>query len=176
MREVIWTQSKSPLGSIFVAAIGGRLVVLSYGDDERDFHREIESLGVPIFDRGSLRPVVRQLDEYFAGERSAFDVEIDLSRLSSFQRSVLEATCQIPYGMVLSYKEVAERIGKPGAARAVGTALGNNPIGIIVPCHRVIASDGTIGGYSGAGGVASKRRLLELEGVTDLANRPPLPR
>lgn len=170
MQAILWTASDSPLGTLYLAAKAGRLIALSYGDEER-FLKEIERFGLPAYTESELKPVALQLDEYFAGERTSFDVEVDLAGLSPFQRATLEATLAIPYGMVKSYKEVADAVGKPGAARAVGTALGNNPIGIVVPCHRVIASDGTIGGFSGAGGVAAKRRLLELEGVTGLADR-----
>lgn len=165
MRNVIWTKTDTPLGEIFVAAKSGRVITLSYGADERNFLREIERLGDPAFSDSALRPIADQLHEYFAGTRTAFDVDVDLEGLTPFQQSVLRATLSIPYGMVRSYKEVAEAVGKPGAFRAVGTALGNNPVGIIVPCHRVVASDGSIGGYSGVGGTDTKRRLLALEGV-----------
>ena len=165
MRRVVWTKIATPLGDVFVAARDGRVVALSYGEDGGSFLREIGRMGDLVWDDGALRPVARQLEEYFAGERTHFDVEVDLSGLTPFQQAVLRATLEIPYGMVRSYKEVAEAAGRPGAARAAGAALGNNPVGIIVPCHRVIASDGSIGGFSSAGGVETKRRLLELEGV-----------
>ena len=165
MHAVVWCKSDSPLGALYVASRAGRLVALSLGGDEKAFLNEIERWGAPRFSAGELGGVVRQLEEYFAGTRNAFDVEVDLSGLSPFQQSVLQETLAIPYGKVKTYKELACAVGKPGAARAVGTALGNNPIAIIVPCHRVIASDGTLGGYSSAGGIADKRRLLALEGA-----------
>lgn len=171
MRAVVWTKSDSPLGTLYVAAKGDRLIALSYGGGEEPFINQIERFGAPVLDGRALKGLVDQLNEYFAGERTAFDVKVDLSGLTRFQRSVLEATLAIPYGMVKSYKEVADAVGNPGAARAVGGALANNPISIVVPCHRVIASDGTIGGYSSAGGTAAKRRLLELEGVANLAGK-----
>jgi methylated-DNA-[protein]-cysteine S-methyltransferase len=109
----------------------------------------------------------RQLSEYFAGERSAFDVAMHLEG-TAFQRTVWHALTEIPYGETISYGELARRIGRPDLARAVGTANGQNPIAVIVPCHRVIGSNGKLVGYGG--GLDNKRRLLELEaGVLTLA-------
>jgi O-6-methylguanine DNA methyltransferase len=102
-----------------------------------------------------------ELDEFFAGERGFFTVPIDLSSTAPFQRSVLESARGIPLGEVRSYQWIAERIGRPGAVRAVGTALGRNPIPLIVPCHRVVRSDGSLGGY--AFGLDLKRHILLLE-------------
>jgi methylated-DNA-[protein]-cysteine S-methyltransferase len=106
------------------------------------------------------------LQEYFAGERTGFDLDVDLSVLSDFEKSVLETARTIPYGEVIPYAELARRIQKPGASRAVGNALGHNPIAIVVPCHRVVRSDGSLGGYTG--GVEYKRKLLAIEGRLDL--------
>ena len=102
----------------------------------------------------------RQLEEYFAGERSAFDLPMKL-RGTGFQRTVWHELTRIPYGETISYGELARRIGRPDLARAVGTANGQNPIAVIVPCHRVIGSNGKLVGYGG--GLDNKRRLLELE-------------
>jgi methylated-DNA-[protein]-cysteine S-methyltransferase len=102
----------------------------------------------------------RQLDEYFAGERVAFDLPL-AAKGSEFERRVWNALEEIPYGETQSYGEVAERVGAPGAARAVGLANGRNPISIVVPCHRVIGANGTLTGYGG--GLERKRFLLELE-------------
>lgn len=109
-----------------------------------------------------FRVVMAQLDEYFAGERRTFDLKLDL-RGTDFQRRVWQALGQIPYGQTLSYAELATHLGSPGASRAVGQANHRNPIAIIVPCHRVIAADRTLGGY--AGGAAAKQYLLNLEGA-----------
>lgn len=111
------------------------------------------------------RPVtsaVRQLEEYFAGERREFDLPIEL-RGTTFQQEVWLALAEIPYGKTVSYAELAKMVGRPGAYRAVGQANGSNPIPIVLPCHRVVASGGGIGGYGG--GLTMKRRLLALEGV-----------
>lgn len=105
----------------------------------------------------------RQLEEYFAGRRRTFDVPLDL-RGTEFQVAAWKAMSKIPYGRTISYGQQAKSIGKPTACRAVGSANGKNPIPIIVPCHRVLASDGSLGGYSL--GLTMKRRLLSLEGVS----------
>jgi methylated-DNA-[protein]-cysteine S-methyltransferase len=103
------------------------------------------------------------LDRYLQGREVDFDVEVDISRLGSFTRKVLNELRKIPYGETRSYGWLAKKVGKPGAARAVGQALKRNPIPIIIPCHRIIRDDGTIGGFSM--GVNIKERLLALEGV-----------
>lgn len=107
--------------------------------------------------------IVRELREYVAGRRQRFDLKLDWSALKPFQRAVLETAKQIPFGETRSYGWIAKQIGKPRASRAVGQALGANPIPIILPCHRVISGDGGLGGY--AGGLPLKRKLLSLEGA-----------
>ena len=112
----------------------------------------------------NLRDAVRQLEEYFAKDRENFDLELDFSGASSdFQREVYQRLLAIEYGHVTSYGKIADEVGKPDQARAVGQAVGANPIPIVVPCHRVIASDGRLTGF--AGGLAAKVALLKLEGV-----------
>lgn len=113
--------------------------------------------------RGPVREAARQLDQYFAGKRQAFDVPLALAG-TDFQKQVWLTLAEIPYGETISYAELARWVGRPLAFRAVGQANGANPIPIILPCHRVIAADGTIGGYGG--GLPTKRQLLALEGVT----------
>ena len=105
-----------------------------------------------------------QLAEYFHGERSIFELPVDLHGCTPFECDVLAATATIPYGEVRSYKWLAERVGRPGAARAIGNALHNNPVPVIIPCHRIVKSDGSLGGY--AFGTAWKTRLLALEQAT----------
>ena len=111
-------------------------------------------------DGDAFPKVVDQLDAYFAGELTDFDVALELNG-TPFQRRVWTALRDIPYGDTISYGELARRIGQPSASRAVGMANGRNPIGIIVPCHRVIGANGTLTGYGG--GLGRKRSLLELE-------------
>jgi methylated-DNA-[protein]-cysteine S-methyltransferase len=115
--------------------------------------------------------VVTQLNEYFAGKRSAFELDLRPDGGSPFERRVWAALLEIPYGETASYGEVAARIGHPGKARAVGRANGRNPIAIVCPCHRVIGSDGSLTGYGG--GLENKRTLLDLEaGALTLAMDP----
>lgn len=111
-------------------------------------------------DDDAFPKVVDQLEAYFARELTGFDVPMELAG-TPFQRQVWAALCDIPYGETISYGELARRIGKPNASRAVGLANGRNPIGIIVPCHRVIGANGTLTGYGG--GLGRKQALLELE-------------
>ena len=107
-----------------------------------------------------LVETVRQLDEYFAGKRKAFDIALDPAG-TNFQKNVWKQLSLIPYGKTVAYKDIAQRIKNPKAVRAVGTANGRNPFAIIIPCHRVIAADGTLGGYGG--GITTKQKLLALE-------------
>ena len=112
----------------------------------------------------ALREAIRQLEEYFARERTDFDLDLDLSGVTSdFQREVYDRLRQIEYGRVASYGQVAADIGKPDQARAVGQAVGANPIPIVVPCHRVVGADGRLTGFSG--GLGAKVALLKLEGI-----------
>lgn len=115
-----------------------------------------------VYDQLRLAPYINQLDEYFKGKRQTFDLALDLKG-TDFQKSVWKALLNIPYGTVKSYSEIAREIGLPNAARAVGSANGANPVPIVVPCHRVIAKNGTLGGYSG--GLDIKRKLLNIEGI-----------
>jgi methylated-DNA-[protein]-cysteine S-methyltransferase len=114
-----------------------------------------------------LDAAVAELTEYFAGERRTFEVPIDLGGLGAFQRQVLDVTLAIPYGETRAYGEIAADLGRPELVRAVGGALKHNPIAVIVPCHRVVAADGSLTGYGGAPGaggrIDTKRALLEIE-------------
>lgn len=108
-----------------------------------------------------LRNTISQLDEYINGQRQVFDMPLDLSTGTPFQQTVWEALLKIPYGKTISYAQLANHIGQPTACRAVANANGKNPISLIIPCHRVIASDGKLGGYTG--GVEIKQTLLDIE-------------
>jgi O-6-methylguanine DNA methyltransferase len=103
--------------------------------------------------------------DYLEGRRADFDLPLDLTGLTVFQRLVLLAVVGVPRGKVATYAEIARKIDRPRAARAVGQALRRNPIPIVIPCHRVLASDGGLGGYTGRGGLRTKKQLLSLEGV-----------
>lgn len=166
LRPAAVTRMESPVGPLLVAVSNGAVceVVFADFDGEAGFDRELRSRGfAPRPDPEVAAPVVRELEEYFAGARSRFDIRFDLSGVTPFTRSVLEATAAVPYGRLSTYADIARQIGKPGASRAVGNALGRNPIPVIVPCHRIVKSDAGIGGYTG--GLDIKRTLLRLEGT-----------
>ncbi len=114
----------------------------------------------PQGDAAAVSAAALQLEQYLAGERTEFDLEVELDG-TPFERRVWDAVRAIPYGETASYAEIARRIGRPGASRAVGRANGRNPVAVVVPCHRVIGSDGSLTGY--AGGIEMKRALLALE-------------
>ena len=155
----------TPIGRVLVAATAAGLVRVSFRQSEATFAAELHrQLGIDVV-RSPQRTagVVHQLRAYFAGERQAFDVQVDLRQLTPFQRRVLAATARVPAGQVVSYGDIARRIGRPGGSRAVGQALTRNPVPIIIPCHRIVAAGGRIGGY--AGGLTIKRKLLRLEGA-----------
>jgi methylated-DNA-[protein]-cysteine S-methyltransferase len=156
---------ESPLGDLLVAVTPRGLARVAY-DPQR---RMLDELSARIASRvvsltSMVDPVRRQLDEYFDARRREFDIDLDYSLTSSFGESVLRAAVRIPVGEVATYGELAVRIGTPRGARAVGNALGANPIPIVVPCHRVVPSSGGLGKYTG--GVWRKERLLGLEGAT----------
>lgn len=116
-----------------------------------------------------LAKAVRQLQEYFQGERQKFDLAIDYTAMDSFQQQVLRLTCEIPFGSTRTYGELAETLAGRSRARAVGAALASNPIPILIPCHRVVSADGSLRGYSGPGGIETKAWLLQFEGARLLA-------
>ena len=150
--EHYWDLIDSPIGPLCAIVDGGNALT------------ELRLGGTPAEgDRSTARldAVRRQLGEYFDGHRRRFDLPLR-PKGTAFQSRVWQALMSIPYGELLSYRGIAERIGKPAATRAVGRANGANPIPIVIPCHRVVASDGSLGGYSG--GVGVKARLLALEG------------
>ena len=129
------------------------------GDDLSDIDRSASG------ESELARKAAKQLEQYFQGCLQQFDLSVDISSLTLFQQQVLRLTMEIPYGTVLTYGQLAKRVGSPKAARAVGGALAANPIPVIIPCHRVLASTGALTGFSGAGGVLMKKNLLTLEGV-----------
>jgi methylated-DNA-[protein]-cysteine S-methyltransferase len=146
---------ESPIGPLTLAGRGSVLTNLRMVDQTYEPSRSDWRL-----DNGVFVDAVEQLEAYFAGELTAFDIELDM-RGTEFQRRVWTALLTIPYGETRSYGEIAEQVGAPGAARAVGLANGHNPIAIIVPCHRVIGASGSLTGYGG--GLDRKKTLLDLE-------------
>ncbi|MCC4721475.1 methylated-DNA--[protein]-cysteine S-methyltransferase [Salinicoccus sp. RF5] len=158
MQETYFMQT--PIGRLKIVSEAGAIIALDHADEAA----VVEGEGGPGEASGVIRQCVRELEEYFSGSRREFEVPISLDHEgTAFQRKVWHRLREIPYGETLSYKALAADCGGPNHSRAVANANGRNPISIIVPCHRVIASDGTLGGYTG--GVGKKRRLLELEGL-----------
>jgi methylated-DNA-[protein]-cysteine S-methyltransferase len=158
----------SPVGPLTVVAEDGAIVGL-YMDLQQHRPGDDELGDADPRGRGAepFRGAADQLDAYFAGELTTFDLPL-APRGSEFRQRVWAALQEIPYGQTESYGQLAERIGSPGGARAVGLANGKNPIGIVIPCHRVVGSDGSLTGYGG--GLDRKRQLLELElGVSGAA-------
>jgi methylated-DNA-[protein]-cysteine S-methyltransferase len=156
----------SPVGDLLVAVTPRGLARVAFQDEDRDdVLRELaERLSPRILESAAaLAEARRELDEYFDGRRTRFDLSVDRRLIGDFAKKVLGATARVPFGRTTTYGEVAARIGSPRAARAVGNALGSNPIPIVIPCHRVLRSGGALGGYGG--GVGRKERLLRLEGV-----------
>jgi methylated-DNA-[protein]-cysteine S-methyltransferase len=149
-----YSRTDSPVGPLLLVVSERGLVALRFG------HGRIAAEWVKSTAR--IAPYARQLEEYFSGRRRRFDLPLDL-RGTDFQRRCWQELLKIPYGETRSYAQIAHAIGNPLAVRAVGLANGQNPIAIIVPCHRVIGSDGSLTGYGG--GLETKRRLLELEGA-----------
>jgi len=164
--DVAFRTIDSPVGPLLLAATPLGLVRVAY---QREGHDAVlQALASRISPRILSAPrrldeVARQLDEYFAGRRTAFDVALDRRLSAGFRRTVLDHLAAISYGHTESYAEVAAATGHPGAVRAVGSACATNPLAVVVPCHRVLRSDGSLGGY--LGGLEVKRALLELEGA-----------
>ena len=171
METLLYTTMSSGVGPLFLAASSRGLVALEFDTrlpgqqtvrpNPRDLRTESKSVR---FEPGynEMRSYVRELEEYFGGERRKFDFALDL-RGTEFQLACWRALLAIPYGETRTYADIARAVGRPQGFRAVGMANNRNPIAIVVPCHRIIASDGTLCGYGG--GLEVKRKLLELEGA-----------
>lgn len=153
---MFYSYMDSPIGRLLLAGDKDSLQVVGFssGDKARGADPDWERFDEPF------RAVKKQLQEYFDGQRQDFDLPLAPAG-TPFQTSVLDALLEIPYGETRSYRDVAEAVGNPKAVRAVGGANGNNPIAIVIPCHRVIGSNGTLTGFGG--GLDSKRFLLDLE-------------
>ena len=178
----VHTVYAAPWGPVHLAAGEHGLAAVSLRQPESAFVADVAKRlcgrvavasdpAVPPAWRATIDRTVAELDEYFAGRRTTFDIPVDLAGLSDWDRAVLGGTARLRYGEVTSYGRLARMIGRPGAARAVGGALGRNPVPIVVPCHRILAGDGTLGGYGGGWTgaredmLAIKSSLLAREGV-----------
>jgi methylated-DNA-[protein]-cysteine S-methyltransferase len=163
--DVAYTTVDTPVGPIAVAATDEGLVRVSLQPDEDPFLEDLSAHVSPriLEQPAKLDDVRRQLDEYFDGRRTTFSLQIDWQLSHGFRQMVLKTLySQVHFGEVVSYGELATRVGNPKASRAVGTAMATNPVPIVVPCHRVLRSGGSIGNYGG--GVEMKRQLLTHEG------------
>lgn len=162
--RVYYASLATPVGKLFVAVTDRGLVCVSYEKNEMAFVKQLRHLKMTaVKSVEKLAAVQAQFRAYFAGESKTFDLPLDLRLMTPFQRQVLTNAMQVRAGQVVSYAELARRIGRPTASRAVGQALGHNPIPIVVPCHRIVTSSGGLGGY--AGGLAVKEKLLKFEGA-----------
>jgi methylated-DNA-[protein]-cysteine S-methyltransferase len=161
--DVAYDLSDSPVGELLVAVTDRGLCRIAYRPDAAldelagDFGTRV--LRVPR----RVEQIRRELDEYFEGNRQEFDLELDLTPVAGFNRQALDELARVPYGQVTTYGALAEKIGRPNAARAVGGAMNRNPIPIVLPCHRVVGAGGSLVGY--AGGLERKEMLLRLEGA-----------
>jgi methylated-DNA-[protein]-cysteine S-methyltransferase len=159
----------TPVGTIWVAASDEGLVAVSLWDDEAKFLAEVTKLTGETPDATTtpgphLLTALIELDAYLCGELREFSARIDWSIMKPFQREALELVRAVPYGRTTTYGAIASELGKPGAVRAVGRANATNPLPIIIPCHRVLGSDGKLHGYGARGGLETKAWLLRLEG------------
>lgn len=160
--DVSYTRHDTPVGSLLLATAAGRVVASSFSDEETVTQRLAQAISPRVLRQPkALDDVRRQLDDYLAGKRHTFDLDVDLTLATAFQRQVLTGLSTIPYGTTTTYGALAGEIHKPKAARAIGTALGANPLCIVLPCHRVVGASGALTGY--AGGLEAKRYLLDLE-------------
>ncbi|NMO03252.1 methylated-DNA--[protein]-cysteine S-methyltransferase [Gordonia sp. TBRC 11910] len=162
--DVAYTTIDSPVGALLLAATPKGLVRVAYANEGHD--HVLDTLAHKLSPRilrapARLDVAARELDEYFTGRRHGFDLPLDLSLSHGFRQLVQQHLPEIGYGETRSYRQMAELVGNPNAVRAVGTACATNPLPIVVPCHRVVRSDGSPGGY--VGGLAAKATLLGLE-------------
>lgn len=162
--DVAYRTVDTPVGVLLVAATAAGLVRVAY--EREDFDRVLDVVAAKVSPRVLAAParldaVARQLDEYFAGTRREFDLPLDFALSAGFRKTVQRYLPRIGYGLTASYRDVAESVGNPNAVRAVGTACATNPLPVVVPCHRVLRSDGSLGGY--VGGETAKTTLLTLE-------------
>ena len=165
--DVAYVTMETPIGELLLAATEIGLVRVAFQWADHDPLQELADTISPRILRSPkrLRQVAQQLDAYFDGTRRHFDLAFDMRLSHGFRREVLDALLRIDYGATASYADVALDTGRPKAVRAVGTACGMNPLPVVIPCHRVIRSDGSLGQYGG--GTEVKRTLLELEGALD---------
>ncbi len=157
----------TPLGPLWIAVSEKGLVEVEWQTSQEEFIKGIHSrLGkatICVPDAKHTRPARQQLLEYLEGKRARFDLAIDWTGMTSFQEQVLRATLAIPSGQTATYGQIAKQVGRPRAARAVGRVQATNPMPLVIPCHRVVGTDGGLHGYGGPGGIKTKAWLLNME-------------
>lgn len=159
MGNICVSVMESPIGYICIKSNGRELLKIDIKADLSDIYEN------PSDDDADVnKDIINQLSEYFNGERKSFDFRYNIDDYTEFQKAVYRELKKVPYGKTVSYGDLAERIGRPRAYRAVGNALNKNPLPIIIPCHRVISSDGSLGGFGG--GTEMKKRLLSIENIS----------
>jgi O-6-methylguanine DNA methyltransferase len=169
MESLFYVRTTSPVGPLFLAASTKGLVRLEFEARMQKLNPDTIQLHES---KPALAPYIRELKEYISGERRQFSLSLDL-RGTEFQLACWHALLEIPYGQTRSYRDIAQAIGHPHAYRAVGMSNNRNPVAIVVPCHRVIASSGSLCGYGG--GLDIKRKLLDMEQANQANVRPCLP-
>jgi methylated-DNA-[protein]-cysteine S-methyltransferase len=157
--------SPTPIGPIWVAVSEQGLVAVAFVDGAEEMAQYVNKLGFSHIVQGEqeTQSARQQICEYLDGKRRQFDLPIDWSAMTPFQRQARQITFAIPYGAVMTYADIAHEMGRPHAARAVGRSNATNPMPLVIPCHRVIGSDGNLHGYGGRGGLQTKARLLQME-------------
>jgi methylated-DNA-[protein]-cysteine S-methyltransferase len=171
--DVAYRTVDSPFGTLLLAATPAGLVRIAYAGEDHD--AVLAALADKVSPRVLRAPArldepARQLGDYFANRRHGFDLPLDLQLAHGFRRTVLERLPYVPYGRTVSYAQIAGDVGNPRAVRAVGTACATNPLPLVIPCHRVVRTDGSLGNY--VGGTDTKRQLLQLEHALDEARDP----
>lgn len=156
----------TPIGNLWVASSQQGLVAIEIGGTKEQFIRRLRKMGFDYLVPGTQDSfeATKQIKQYLRGKRRKFELAIDWSAITRFQRQVFEVLMAVPFGEVITYSEIARRLGKPKAARAVGQAGATNPLPIVIPCHRVIGVDGKLHGYRAPNGIETKAWLLTLEG------------
>ena len=156
----------TPLGDLRLAASDFGLVAVEWADSQPQFDSYLERLKRPIeANEKKIAPYAKELREYLNGKRTAFTIPVDWTLFRPFQREALQAIFRIPYSETRTYHDIAIQLGKPNASRAIGRANATNPMPLVIPCHRVIGTDGKLHGYGGGEGIPTKEWLLKMEGA-----------
>ena len=166
MDEIFWDGiAVEPVGAVWAAVRGQKLMAVQIGSDADGFSQMLTNLYDSKLTRSKdqTAPLIWQIEAYLHGERKTFEIQIEWAVMSAFQKKVLQAVYAIPYGETRSYGQIADQVGMPKAARAVGRANATNPIPLVIPCHRVIGADGSLRGYGSGEGIQTKAWLLQLE-------------